>query len=102
MDAATLTRLFSLHFTLPFIIEALTAVHLVALHNNGSSNPIGVNSKLDLVPLHPFFAVKDVFGFMPVIVLFFNLCVFSPNMFLHPDNYMMASPLVTPAHIVPE
>jgi ubiquinol-cytochrome c reductase cytochrome b/c1 subunit len=62
----------------------------------------GVNSKLDLIPLHPYFAVKDLFGFMPVIVIFFYLCVFTPNLFIHVDNYMMASPLLTPAHIVPE
>jgi ubiquinol-cytochrome c reductase cytochrome b/c1 subunit len=102
VDAATLTRLFSFHFTLPFLIEGLAAVHLVALHYNGSSNPIGVNSKLDLIPLHPYFAVKDILGFMLTVVLFVYLCVFSPNLVIHVDNYIMATPLLTPAHIVPE
>ena len=102
VDKATLTRFFSFHLTLPFIIEALAAVHLVALHSNGSNNPIGVNSKLDLIPLHPYFAVKDIFGFLPLISVFLILSLFYPNLFIHPDNYMMATPLVTPTHIVPE
>ena len=99
VDAATLTRFFSFHFTLPFIIEALTAVHLVALHNNGSSNPIGVNSKLDMVPLHPNFSIKDVFGFIPLVAWLLWLAILSPKLFIHPDNYIMATPLVTPSHV---
>jgi ubiquinol-cytochrome c reductase cytochrome b subunit len=65
VEAATLTRFFSFHFTFPFIIEALAAVHLIALHANGSSNPLGVNSRLETLPLHPYFAIKDVALMLP-------------------------------------
>ena len=102
VDGATLTRFFSFHLTLPFLIEALTAVHLVAVHNNGSTNPIGVNSKFDMIPLQPYFSIKDVFGFIPFLVAFLWLAIFSPKLFSHPDNYIMGTPLMTPSHIVPE
>jgi ubiquinol-cytochrome c reductase cytochrome b subunit len=87
---------------LPFIIAALAVVHLLALHEHGSNNPIGVNSNLDKVPFHPYFSTKDLFGFM-VFGLFFTLFLyFAPNALGHSDNYIPANPLVTPAHIVPE
>jgi ubiquinol-cytochrome c reductase cytochrome b subunit len=36
-------------------------------------------------------------------MVFFSLFVFfAPNFLGHPDNYIEANPLVTPAHIVPE
>jgi len=37
--------------------------------------------------------------FFCLYVLFFG---FNPNYLGHPDNYIMADPLVTPSHIVPE
>ena len=90
-----MTRFFSFHFTFPFIIAGLAAVHLVALHANGSSNPLGVNSRLEKLPLQPYFAMKDLAFMLPISAVLLFITLFMPNLFIHPDNYMMANPLVT-------
>jgi quinol-cytochrome oxidoreductase complex cytochrome b subunit len=77
-------------------------IHLIALHEAGSNNPLGVNSNIDKIPFHPYYTTKDLFGF-GVFAIFFALFVFfAPNVMGHSDNYIPANPLVTPAHIVPE
>jgi len=77
-------------------------VHLLALHEHGSNNPIGVSSDVDKVTFHPYFTVKDVFGAI-LFAIFFSLFVFfAPNVLGHSDNYIEANPLVTPHSIVPE
>jgi ubiquinol-cytochrome c reductase cytochrome b subunit len=102
VDNATLNRFFSLHYLLPFLIAGLVIVHLALLHKDGSSNPVGVSSGLDNIPFYPYFYVKDLLAFF-VLLLFFSFFVFFfPNLLGHPDNYIPANPMVTPAHIVPE
>jgi len=102
VNNATLNRFFSLHFVLPFVIAGLSIVHLALLHKDGSNNPLGVDSGVDKVPFYPYFAVKDAFG-LSVFLLFFATFVFYfPNTLGHPDNYIPADPMQTPAHIVPE
>ena len=102
VDNATLNRFFSLHYLLPFVIAALTALHLTALHQGGSSNPLGTISNTDKIPFHPYFTVKDLFGAI-LFVLFFSFWIyFAPNYLGHPDNYIEADAMVTPTHIVPE
>jgi len=102
VDNATLNRFFSLHFVLPFLIAGLVIVHLALLHRDGSNNPLGVSSSMDKISFYPYFYVKDLFSFM-CFLLFFSLILFySPNTLGHPDNYIMANPMSTPAHIVPE
>jgi ubiquinol-cytochrome c reductase cytochrome b subunit len=104
VDNPTLNRFFSLHYLLPFIIVALVIVHIAALHIHGSSNPTGVEvkTKKDTIPFHPYYTVKDFFGFGVFFILFAYFVFFSPNYMGHPDNYIPANPMVTPAHIVPE
>jgi len=88
---------------LPFILAAVSILHLVLLHENGSTNPLGVCSKLDLVKFYPYFIVKDIFGFFSFVGFFILFTVFEfPNSLGHPDNYIKADVLVTPKHIVPE
>ena len=107
---ATLNRFFSLHYLLPFIIVGLVVVHIWAFHTTGNNNPTGVEvrrgskaeAKKDTLPFWPYFVIKDLFALMIVLVLFFAVVGFMPNFFGHPDNYIEANPLVTPAHIVPE
>ena len=102
VDNATLNRFFSLHYLLPFVIAALAVAHLIALHQHGSNNPVGIESLFDKVPFHPYYIVKDLFGIL-VFLLFFSFFVFFyPNILGHSDNYIPANPLVTPTHIVPE
>jgi ubiquinol-cytochrome c reductase cytochrome b subunit len=104
VDNPTLNRFFSLHYLLPFVILGIVVVHVLALHQHGSNNPIGIEIKgpQDSIPFHPYYTMKDMFGLM-VFMLFFTYWVFfNPNYLGHPDNYIPANPLVTPAHIVPE
>nr|YP_010272379.1 cytochrome b [Mimotettix multispinosus]UKE80376.1 cytochrome b [Mimotettix multispinosus] len=102
VDNATLSRFFSLHFMLPFIIVMMTMIHLFFLHLTGSSNPMGVNSNLDKIPFHPFFSIKDIMGFCIIITLLMMLTMSNPYMLSDPDNFTPANPMVTPVHIQPE
>jgi len=102
VDNATLNRFFSLHYLMPFIIAALTLVHLALLHEEGSNNPIGINTNVDTISFYPYFYVKDLLAFF-ALILFFSFFLFMyPNALGHSDNYIPANSLVTPPHIVPE
>ncbi len=104
VDNATLNRFFSLHYLMPFMIAGVVILHVWALHVTGNNNPTGVHvqSKADTVPFHPYYTVKDGFAIALFMLMFAAFVFFSPNALGHPDNYIPANPLVTPAHIVPE
>ncbi|MGG7565282.1 cytochrome b [Rhodovulum sp. DZ06] len=110
VDNPTLNRFFSLHYLLPFVIAALVAVHIWAFHHTGNNNPTGVEVRRgskeeaakDTVPFWPYYVIKDVFALAVVLLVFSAFLFFMPNYLGHPDNYIEANPLVTPAHIVPE
>nr|QRC77975.1 cytochrome b [Pennahia anea] len=102
VDNATLTRFFAFHFLFPFIVAAMTLLHLLFLHETGSNNPLGVNSDSDKIPFHPYFTYKDLLGFAILIICLTALALFSPNLLGDPDNFTPANPLVTPPHIKPE
>lgn len=99
---ATLNRFFSLHYLLPFVIAGLVLLHLSLLHKDGSNNPLGINTSVDYVSFYPYYYVKDLFAFFIFATVFAFFVFFYPNLLGHPDNYIPANPLVTPAHIVPE
>ena len=103
-DNAALNRFFSLHFLLPFVILGVVILHIWALHIPGSSNPTGVEvkSESDTVPFHPYYTAKDGWGVMAFLFLYCAMVFFFPNALGHPDNYIPANPMSTPAHIVPE
>jgi len=102
VDNATLNRFYSLHFLLPFLLAALAVLHLIALHEHGSNNPLGVQSKADRIPFHPYYTFKDVVGFFVFFLFLTILVFFAPNVLGHPDNYTPANALSTPSSIVPE
>nr|AXS65096.1 cytochrome b [Cucujoidea sp. 8 KM-2017] len=102
VDNATLNRFFALHFLLPFIVAAMTMIHLLFLHQTGSNNPLGTNSNIDKAPFHPFFSWKDSVGFMIMTFILISICLLYPFMLGDPDNFIPANPLVTPVHIQPE
>ncbi len=104
VDNATLNRFFSLHYLLPFVIFGVVFLHVAALHITGSNNPLGIEPKgpQDTLPFHPYYTAKDSVGMVVYFAVFAALVFFFPNMLGHPDNYIPANPLVTPAHIVPE
>nr|YP_006576028.1 cytochrome b [Sphenophorus sp. BYU-CO246]ACZ58555.1 cytochrome b [Sphenophorus sp. BYU-CO246] len=102
IDNATLTRFFTFHFLLPFIVSALVMIHLLFLHQTGSNNPMGLNSNLDKIPFHPYFSLKDIVGFLIMSSLLILLTLINPYLLGDPDNFIPATPLVTPVHIQPE
>ena len=100
----TLTRLYSLHYLFPFVIAGVVVLHIWALHIPGNNNPTGIDVKSprETIPFHPYYTIKDGFA-LALFALFFACFVFyAPNLLGHPDNYIPANPLQTPAHIVPE
>nr|AXS65348.1 cytochrome b [Elateroidea sp. 10 KM-2017] len=99
---ATLNRFFTLHFMLPFIIMAMTMIHLIFLHQTGSNNPLGTKSDIDKIPFHPYFTLKDIFGFLMTLITLMMLTLMNPYLLGDPDNFTPANPLVTPIHIQPE
>ena len=103
-DNAALNRFFSLHYLLPFVIAGVIILHIWALHIPGSSNPTGIEVKgpQDTVPFHPYYTAKDGFGLGVSLILYCLMLFYAPNALGHPDNYIPANPLSTPAHIVPE
>jgi quinol-cytochrome oxidoreductase complex cytochrome b subunit len=52
----TLNRFFVLHYLLPFLIIGVVLLHLIALHQHGSNNPLGIEKKTS----------KDTFLFIPI------------------------------------
>lgn len=102
VDNATLTRFFTFHFLLPFIVIAATIIHLLFLHQTGSNNPLGINRNRDKIPFHPYFSFKDIFGFIFIVIILFLLTIIAPYKLGDPDNFIPANPLVTPPHIQPE
>nr|BAF91473.1 cytochrome b [Stylephorus chordatus] len=102
VDNATLTRFFAFHFLFPFIIAAVTLIHLLFLHETGSNNPVGINSNADKISFHPYYTYKDLLGFAILLIALTSLALFSPNLLGDPDNFIPANPLVTPPHIKPE
>ena len=104
VDNPTLSRFYTLHFLFPFLIVGVVILHIVALHTHGSNNPLGIDKKgtQDTIPFHPYYTIKDLFGLSFALTIFFAVVFFIPDYLGHPDNYIPADPLKTPAHIVPE
>nr|YP_009755020.1 cytochrome b [Lepidozona coreanica]QIP53386.1 cytochrome b [Lepidozona coreanica] len=102
VDNATLTRFFSFHYLAPFIIVAMSILHLMFLHEKGSNNPLGLNSDSEKVALHYYFLLKDLVGFLLLGFLLMMVVLLEPNMLTDPENFVPANPLVTPVHIQPE
>jgi len=100
----TLTRFFSLHYLLPFVIVAVVGLHLLALHQHGSNNPLGIDHRgpQDTIPFHPYYTIKDSFGLCVALLVLAFFVFYAPNFLLAADNYIPANPMVTPNHIVPE
>jgi quinol-cytochrome oxidoreductase complex cytochrome b subunit len=104
VDNPTLNRFFALHYLFPFLIVGVSILHLIALHQFGSNNPLGIDRREpgDSIPFHPYYTIKDAFGLGVFLVFYCGVIFFAPNFFGEPDNYVPANSLVTPPHIVPE
>src|SRR6056300_210410 len=104
VDNPTLNRFFSLHYLLPFVIFGVVILHIWALHVTGNNNPTGIEVKdsKDTISFHPYYTVKDLFAYVVFLIMFCYFIFYNPNILGHPDNYIEADPMLTPAHIVPE
>nr|QZZ18296.1 cytochrome b [Eupteryx adspersa] len=102
VDNATLSRFFSLHFLMPFVILMMTVIHIFFLHTTGSNNPIGLKSDIDKIPFHPYFSIKDIMGVCMIMMMLLMVNLSAPYMLSDPDNFINANPMVTPVHIQPE
>jgi len=105
VGSPTLTRFFSLHYLMPFLIFGLVILHIWALHIPGNNNPVGIDIKKpskETVPFHPYIVIKDLYALLIFLIIFVGFVFFVPNILGHPDNYIEANPMVTPSHIVPE
>ena len=105
VGSPTLTRFFSLHYLMPFLIFGLVILHIWALHIPGNNNPVGIDIKKpskETVPFHPYIVIKDFYALLIFLIIFSGFVFFVPNVLGHPDNYIEANPMVTPSHIVPE
>ncbi|YP_002323941.1 cytochrome b (mitochondrion) [Acyrthosiphon pisum] len=102
INNATLTRFFSIHFILPFIIILFTFIHLFFLHLTGSNNPLGINSNFDKITFSPYFLIKDLIGLIMFMWMFFILTLIFPYLLNDHNNFIMANSMITPNHIQPE
>lgn len=102
VDNSTLTRFFSLHFLLPFVLAIIVLIHIILIHEKGSSNPLGVNLNIDKIPFHPYFTIKDILGIILTLFIFSVIVLITPNLLIDSENFNIANPLVTPPHIQPE
>lgn len=103
VDVPTLNRFFALHYLFPFVLTGLIFLHLFFLHEAKSGDPLGLsNIKVDGIPFGFYYIIKDLYGFIYYFLILFILVFYFPNLLGHSDNYILANPMVTPAHIVPE
>jgi quinol-cytochrome oxidoreductase complex cytochrome b subunit len=103
VDVPTLNRFFALHYLFPFVLTGLIILHLFFLHEARSGEPLGLSSiELDGIPFGFYYIIKDLYGFIYYFLILFILVFYMPNLLGHSDNYILANPMVTPAHIVPE
>nr|YP_492558.1 cytochrome b [Lottia digitalis]ABC00934.1 cytochrome b [Lottia digitalis] len=102
VSGVTLTRFYSLHFILPFVLSMLVLGHVILLHDKGSSNPLGISSDTGKIRFHPYYSTKDLLGGCVFLTLFMGLVLLYPHMLGAPENFFPANPLSTPAHIQPE
>jgi len=102
IGTATIGHFFGLHILLSFILAGLVFFHIFLLHQYGSNNPLGFEVSFDFKFFYPYFIIKDIYGLLYFFLFFSLFLFFSPNYLGHSDNYIMANPMVTPPHIVPE
>lgn len=102
VNNATLTRFFSLHYLIPFLICLLVVIHLIFLHEEKSSNPLGIQSTTDKIPFQPYFTIKDLVRIVFFFFFFIIINLQFPFMLIDPENFLPANPIRTPVHIQPE
>nr|YP_010426637.1 cytochrome b [Saccostrea malabonensis]AXC47871.1 cytochrome b [Saccostrea cucullata]AXC47883.1 cytochrome b [Saccostrea cucullata]USM11336.1 cytochrome b [Saccostrea malabonensis] len=98
----TLKRVFVLHFLLPFVVLGMSVAHVLLLHNNGSSNPLGLDTTELVVPFHPYYTSKDLVGFVFMLAGLAALAFTFPKITADPLQWQTINKMKTPAVIKPE
>lgn len=98
----TLTRFYTLHYLLPLLIVVLVLVHIIIIHDTGSTNPLGLNNQADIIQFHPSYTLKDIVGTLIIASIFIWLVIYKPYLLIDPENFLPANSIVTPIHIQPE
>merc|ERR1711935_1286551 len=101
VHSPSMKRFFIFHFLLPFLLCGFVILHLFYLHFLSSNNPLR-NSTNNKIPFFPFIFLKDLFGLILILSLYFLQTHFGISSLSHPDNASEACALLTPLHIVPE
>nr|AHA52582.1 cytochrome b [Triraphis sp. QL-2013] len=102
VDNSTLNRFYTFHFLFPFILLMMVILHLIFLHELGSNNPIGLNSNFNKIMFYNYFVLKDLMGFLYLILFLLIIILEYPYLLGDPENFIMANSMVTPVHIQPE
>ncbi|MFT9386669.1 MAG: cytochrome b N-terminal domain-containing protein [Acetobacter sp.] len=99
----TLHRMFTLHFSLAFLIVGVVGLHVALVHARGSSSPSGrAVPARGFLPFHPYFTVRDILAVLVFALVFVLVMCFWPGLITEPANYRPANPLHTPTDIEPE
>merc|ERR1711910_145914 len=101
VHSPTLKRFFLFHFQLPFLLCGFVVLHLFYLHFHSSNNPLRLNTN-NKIPFFPFIFIKDFFGLILILCLYFLQIHFGVSSLSHPDNALEVNALLTPLHTVPE
>merc|ERR1711979_30633 len=76
-------------------------LYLSYLHFHSSNNPLRLNTN-NKIAFFPFIFLKDLFGLIVILCLYFLQTHFGVSSLSHPDNALEACAFLTPLHIVPE
>jgi ubiquinol-cytochrome c reductase cytochrome b subunit len=66
----------------------MAIVHLLFLHQTGSSNQLGLKRDMDKIPFHPYFVTKDIVGFIILFLVLLILSLREPYLLGDPDNFV--------------
>nr|YP_010166571.1 cytochrome b [Tamerlania zarudnyi]QRV61240.1 cytochrome b [Tamerlania zarudnyi] len=103
VTSLVLSRAYSAHICIAFVIMGLSVLHLFYLHSGGSNDPITVGGSYgDSVRFHEFFTFKDGFVLSFSIWGFLFLMWWFPDSLADSASYVEADPMVTPVSIKPE
>lgn len=101
VNRATLGCFFALHYFLPFVMLIIVGIHILFLHEVGSTSPRGRRDRETKIGFWPYLVVKDIINFIG-IVRFFFFCIIFPFILSDCENFSEANLMKSPVHIQPE
>lgn len=101
VSGATLKFFFVLHFLVPYLVLVVMLLHLVFLHDTGSTSKLFVHGDYDKISFFPYYWLKDSYNLL-FWLLFFRFSLVYPFNLGDPEMFIEADPIMRPVHIVPE